>query len=248
MIYRKNIRSTLIIIFLSFILFISCQKNDNKYVDVKGVGIKNEWVPYIRTYYKKKLIYEYYYQDSIYKDSIVMGATDPTYNVGDSLFIRIKKNKPHKPQIKEIFYRKNIKKTEFGYDISDTKEKQVKEEIVIIKKNEYKSMGYSYHLLDHKPTFCSSSFPEKNDSLVCDYIKKKCKNDNRPYIIGTDITIKINEEGKIEETLKPNRLEPYSEFEKEYFEYLTKILLEMPEWSPGIKNGQTVKVVYLIVL
>lgn len=229
---------------LLFLFLNSCSINNNKqHVIVKGKIIETKWVPYLRGYWKVKANYEYYYNDSIYFNSIMLGKNDTRYQEGDSILLKINIKKEDKPIILRSFY---DKKKNVSLNVESTKneshrKENLKNEIVLIStKQENLLRGYSYYKIDNKPLFGNAYDASMNDSLLINYIYEKHKKDNVDYITGIAINIVINVEGKIVV------VKFFDKISKDYELYLKSIFYNMPNWQPGMHNEEIIPVSYNI--
>lgn len=178
----------------------------------------------------------------------MIGKNDLFFAEGDSLLIKIKEGNNRNPEILKRFYRRPTKKivarsTFLKKNITSNDSAYTQMEIVIIRKDTTSSTyGLSYYLVDTKPLFKGAILPDMNDSLIHIYVKKMCALDLQEYKKGTSASITIDENGDV------TKVKFFNAKNVTYNEYLSKIFLAMPQWKPGIKDGNRVAVAYNVFL
>jgi hypothetical protein len=233
------------ILFLFLVFGIGCsQSQKDQYSLVKGYVVKTDWVFAIRGYRKLRAFYEYSYNDSIYTNFIVMGKNDPYYKHGDSLLIKIRQGDVHNPEIIECFYHPpKSKKVVVSSGLSDKEATGQEIQIVTIDKSKTSlSYGFSYYIVDIKPLFVGALHPEMNDSLINEYVRKKCKLDGLEYRKGIAVTISIDSGGSVSD------VKFFNNENDKYNSYLRELFLKMPQWKPGVKDGNKVAVAFNVIL
>jgi hypothetical protein len=233
-------------LFLIIILGYSCNRQD-QFAQVKAHVKKTEWVTAVRGFKKIKSTYEYSYNDSIYTNFIIGGKSDPFYNNGDSLLLKIKMGGKHNPIILDCIYKQPRRKTVMASSKSSIKkaprDEISNEDIAIVNEDKASSsFGVSYYLIDSKPLFSGATAAHMNDSLINKYIKERCALDKQRFIKGTALTISIDSHGKI------SKVNFFDNTNVRYNNYLEEVCLGMPKWQPGIRNGKNVKVAFNIIL
>lgn len=160
------------------------------------------------------------YLEEMYFKKIPLDSVSEDFNSSDRLRIKVKKDNPEKVEILSVI------KAKWDREMSSIPLNQRKDRKV-----------YDYYSVDKKPVILGASDEYENDSLIEKLLREGKDGQNEVKLVGVNTL--INGKGDIQ-------FESAYTDEEDEIEYLRSAINGLPEFTPPLKNGDTVTVGYLI--